>query len=339
MKEYQPIDTTAQKEALINEFKGNLFEYLVAQFLARHYRIEADFVRSFGGDIRKQLTDYDHWLRVNEPDLIKQLPKLAKEVSLELIDKVLPASATKVLVIGKTLAVPHSKDWAEADLLVLNIDKVYPISLKLCKGNAFVNTKSAGVKSFINQYFCGFSNASLLQNNINRGVDSRFELMAQELHSHVGLDFYGRFDHRWADSGHSELPGQLPKDLNAIVVQSYYDCIKDIYETLKDLYKEDKVLFGKSLLPLMGIGDVDIIQITCFHKEVKGIRYNFSGIHLLYGQELMNDLEMIEILPLKESISSFEIQLNHLKLQIRVKPMNKFTSAAFKINCSIKEIK
>lgn len=338
MREYQPIDTHAQKEALINEFKGNLFEYLVGQLLARHYKVEGDFTRSFGGDIRSQLTEYDHWLRVNEPDLIKKLPALAKEVVGQLVET-LPANVQKVLVIGKSVATAHTKQWAEADLLLQTESDVYPISLKLCKNQAFVNTKSAGVKSFISQYFSSFSENSFFQNKVNEGVESRFLLMAQDLHDRVGIEFHGRFDHRWVDGGHSELPGQLPKDLNKVVVQTYYDCIRDIYDSLVVLHKENTEDFAKSILPLMGVGDTEIIQVTCFHKDIKGDKYNFADIHIIRGKELSTNLNEIKILPLKESISSFEIEVSNLRLQIRIKPMNKFTSAAFKVNCSIKEKK
>ena len=338
MREYQPIDTHAQKEALINEFKGNLFEYLVGQLLSRHYKVEGDFTRSFGGDIRSQLTEYDHWLRVNEPDLIKKLPMLAKEVVSRLIN-FLPESIDKVLVIGKSVATSHSKQWAEADLLLQADSAVYPISLKLCKNQAFVNTKSAGVKSFISQYFNPFEQSSFLQDKVNEGVESRFLLMAQDLHERVGMEFFGRFDHRWSDGGHSELPGQIPKDLNTVVVQTYYECIRDIYDSLVSLIETDKKLFSSCILPLMGVSDKEIIQVTCFHKEIKGDKYNFADIHVISGKDLSKNINEIKLLPLKESISSFEIEVSNLRLQIRIKPMNKFTSAAFKVNCSIKEKK
>lgn len=338
MREYQPIDTHAQKEALINEFKGNLFEYLVGQLLSRHFKIEGDFVRSFGGEIRNQLTEYDHWLRVNEPNLIKYLPELAKNVCDSLLPY-LPNKADHIYVIGKSVAGPHSKKWAEADIVIQDGDQVFPISLKLCKAMAFVNTKSAGVKSFISQYFGNFSKSGFWQNKVNEGVETRFQLMAQELHDRVGIEFFGRFDHRWSESGHSELPGQLPSELNKVVVNTYYDCIRDIYDALLSMYLEDKEAFCQSVLPLMGVTDLEIIQVTCFHKEIKTVKYRPAGVHIIRAKSMLEELSNVEILPLKEGISSFEIKLRNFRLQIRIKPMNKFTSAAFKVNCSIKEIK
>ena len=336
MREYQPIDTVAQKEALINEFKGNLFEYLVAQSLARHFRIESDFIRSFGGDIRTQLTEYDHWLRVNEPSLIKHLPTLANLVAKELIAK-LPKCVSRVLVIGKSAGGSHNKAWDEADILLESGKDIIPISLKLCKSNAFVNTKSAGIKSFISQYFSEFSKNKYFQDLINDGVDRRFKEMALELHDRSSLEFFGRFDHRWSDSGLSELPGQLPTELNKIVVQTYYDCVLDVYNCLKEFLEEDPSLFARSILPLIGIGNSEIIQVTCFHQEKKGEKYQPSGIHIVKSSEITSGTN-VKLLPLKEGISSFELHVDKLRLQIRIKPMNKFTSAAFKVNCSIKEL-
>ncbi len=336
MREYQPIDTVAQKEALINEFKGNLFEYLVAQNLARHFKIEGDFIRSFGGDIRTQLTEYDHWLRVNEPSLIKHLPTLAGLVVKELTPK-LPTNISRVLVIGKSAGGSHNKSWDEADILVESVEGIFPISLKLCKSHAFVNTKSAGIKSFISQYFSEFSKNKYYQDLINDGVDRRFKQMALELHDRASLEFFGRFDHRWTEAGYSELPGQLPSELNKIVVQTYYDCVLDIYNCLSEFMREDSKLFAKSILPLIGIGNSDIIQATCFHREVGGEKYQASGVHVVKSSDLSFE-GGVEILPLKSDISSFELHVDKLRLQIRIKPMNKFTSAAFKVNCSIKEL-
>ncbi len=336
MREYQPIDTVAQKEALINEFKGNLFEYLVAQNLSRHFKIEGDFVRSFGGDIRRQLTEYDHWLRVNEPSLIKHLPLLANQVSKELVPT-LPSNVDKILVIGKSAGGSHNKSWDEADIIIEADSGVFPISLKLCKSNAFVNTKSAGIKSFISQYFDSFEKSQYFQNLINEGVERRFLQMANELHDKASLEFFGRFDHRWTEAGFSELPGQLPEDFNKIVVQTYYDAVLDVYNCLTELKNTDTELFSKSILPLIGIGNPDIIQVTCFHKEKKGEKYLPSGVHVIKSSDLVSG-EGLEILPLKSGISSLELHVGNIRLQIRIKPMNKFTSAAFKVNCSIKEL-
>jgi len=334
MREYQPIDTKAQKEALINEFKGNLFEYLVAQSLARHFAIEGDFIRSFGGEIRRQLTEYDHWLRVHEPSLIKSLPILSQQVASKIVEQI-PDGVTKVLVIGKSAGGSHDKTWDEADILIQVEESFIPISLKLCKSNAFVNTKSAGVKSFISQYFKEFSRNTYFQDLINEGVERRFQEMARDLHERASLEYFGRFDHRWTEAGFSELPGQLPKELNEIVVQTYYDCVGEIYSCLVSLYEENRELFLKSLLPLIGIGNSDIIQVSCFHKEIQKEKYQLGGVHIVNSKDLIS--KEVEIAPLKEGISSFEILLDTLRLQIRVKPMNKFTSASFKINCSIKE--
>ena len=87
---YQPIDTLAQKEALLNELKGNLFEYLVGSFMARNLKIERQFIESFGGEIRSQLTNYETWIRNYEPELLKQLPVLARTMANDLCN-VLPS--------------------------------------------------------------------------------------------------------------------------------------------------------------------------------------------------------------------------------------------------------
>ena len=59
MKEFPIFENTVQNEAIINEFKGNLFEYLVAAFLAAHFRVERTFSDSFQGWMREQLSRYE----------------------------------------------------------------------------------------------------------------------------------------------------------------------------------------------------------------------------------------------------------------------------------------
>lgn len=336
---YQPIDTLAQKEALLNELKGNLFEYLVGSLMARELKIERMFIKSFGGEIRNQLTDYEAWIRIHEPELLKQLPLLASSMAKELC-KVLPDKVSNILVMGKTAGGSHNESFNEADIMVICEDINYPISLKLCKDHSFVNTKSGGIKSFFSKYFSEFKDIKPIQKSINSLVDENFIAMGHELHSMAGLEFQGRFDEAWRESGLTELPGQLDEDMNRVLRQTYYSLIEKMYDAFTALYNEDKDLFIRSIYPLMGLGDINLIQATCFHKSsTKGEntqKYLLSRTHIFEGRELKEEASNVQILPLKKGISSFEVKLKNQTLQIRVKPMNKFTQAAFKVNCSLK---
>jgi hypothetical protein len=341
-KKYAPIDTLVQKEALLNEFKGNLFEYLVASLLARHYRVESAFISSFGGDIRKQLSEYEQWIRKNEPSLLSQLPILAESLSKELIN-VLDENITNILVVGKSAGGSHDERFNEADILILNNDEITPISLKLCKDHSFVNTKSGGVRSFLPKYFYSFKDADTEQNKLNESIDQKFIEMSHSLYEMAGLDYMGRFDEQWKNAGHPELPGQLNKDMNKVVVSTYYNAVAKLYKTLEKFSKDDPQSFLSSLYPLIGIGSNEMIQATCFHKSstIKGKqeKYILSRNHILKANQLKKEDLCYKLLPLKENISSFEVSFPEFVLQIRIKPMNRFTQAAFKVNCSVKWIK
>ncbi len=338
-KKYAPIDTLVQKEALLNEFKGNLFEYLVASLLARHYKIEGTFISSFGGEIRKQLGEYEQWIRKNEPTLLSQLPILAKSLCDELISE-LPKQVDNILVVGKSAGGSHDERFNEADILILENKNVIPISIKLCKDHSFVNTKSGGARSFLTKYFSQFETSASEQIAINESIDQNFLQMGHALYELAGLEFQGRFDDRWTNEGYPELPGQLNKEMNKKVVATYYCAISNLYSAMKRLWVSDKNTFLKSLYPLIGLGNQEMIQATCFHvatnKNGKLVKYNLARNHVLCGSELISSDLSYSFVDLKENISSFEIKFPKFVLQIRIKPMNRFTQAAFKDNSSVK---
>ncbi|MCO4792603.1 MAG: hypothetical protein KC493_02735 [Bacteriovoracaceae bacterium] len=338
MKETYLNDSASQKEALINEFKGNLFEYLVGHQLARSLQIESKFIQSFGGELRTRLSEYESWIRVHDNDLILELPKLASETANNLLGKLESKKIENVLVMGKSGSAGGNDNFKEADILLLMKDKsVKPVSLKLCKANSFVNTKSAGVKSFISKYFSSFNESSQFQKELNDLLTLCYTDMASQLHSMASLPFNGGFDQSWTQAGLTELPGQLEPHMNEVVIKSYRPVISKIREILLILQESDSELFIKSLRPLIGIGKEEMLQATCYHSVVKGKKYQFHSFDYFDSFLLDKEVRDITIGEQRPEVSSFEIKLGELLLQIRVKPMNKFTSEAYKINCSIKK--
>ncbi len=65
--------TSAQNSALVNEFKGNLFEYLVASAIAKYYGLESDFITSINDSFRQSLSFYETWLRTHDLPLLRSL--------------------------------------------------------------------------------------------------------------------------------------------------------------------------------------------------------------------------------------------------------------------------
>ena len=56
------------------------------------------------------------------------------------------------------------------------------------------------------------------------------------------------------------------------------------------------------------------------------------------GDILQQELKSLKINGLKKGLSSFDVCLESLTLQIRVKPMNVFTVPGMKVNCSVKKV-
>lgn len=328
--------SSVQNAALANEFKGNLFEYLIASNLARRSSIEASFLQSLPENFKQQLSFYETWMRKHQNNLLSELPQLAKKASDFLITK-LDAPIHSISLIGKIAAGSGQTQFAEADLLIKTSDRTIPLSIKLCKSNAFVNTKSAGIKTFISKYFGAFTQAQKLQDCLNQKVDFYFDCMGSKLYELAQLDWQGRFDAEWIDQGFSELPGMLDSAMNSVVGEYYSQVIGECHHILESFYIENRSLFSQSLLPLVGISDVDMLLLNCFHREEAGKTHQLD--HMSLESIHSFDLDSIILTDLKDGISSFEIAFPEQILQIRVKAMNKFTTPGLKVNCSLKAIK
>lgn len=326
----------AQREALINEYKGNLFEYLLGQNLAKHFALEAAFQESLPASLRDRLAFYEDFLLQNDRELYKRLPLLASSVSQSLIPS-LNFDVTQICLVGKLSGQNEREEWGEADLILLGKQSQRKISLKLCKENAFVNTKSAGLKSFIEKYFNAFPESFLWQQKLNEKVEKDFYKMAHSLYERVGLEFKGQFDSAWSEAGFSELPGELESSLSELVLSYYSEQAKYLKNCLEFFYNENPRLFCQSLFPLLGLAGEDILQVICFHGVAQGERYQLKDISLMEMYQLNEKFNTFSFGPWDEGKSSFEIRFEKLTLQIRCKPMNKFTVPALKINCSIKK--
>lgn len=340
-KDWSTLNAGAQSEALINEVKGNLFEYLVAFELARYWKVSGEFVRHFSGlsagKAQSEMRHYQEWLRENDPELFTRLPLLAHEAAERFLANYQDLSITEVLLTGKSGAVSGQNHLMECDILLKEKERIIPISLKFCKHGAFVNTKSGGIRSFVQKYFDVFSEASIAQENLNNYLEQSFNQMALELYEWADIEGAhlmekkGHFSPEWVQRGLPELPGELPEAPRSCLFAHYYRVIGKLYETLKSFHEQDASLFQKCLAPLMGFSDTDMIQLTLFHKST-GKRYELAGVEI---EDWQGEKELV-FHPLKEGISSFSFGLGKKHLQIRLKPMNKFTVSALKVNCSVK---
>ncbi|MBY0415677.1 MAG: hypothetical protein K2Q18_16000, partial [Bdellovibrionales bacterium] len=179
-----------QIESLLNECKGNLFEFLVAQTLSRRFKKEDAFLLSLPRDFKGRLQFYEETIRQFDSELLKNLPLLATSVSenLEKHPIFKNKSHFSFMVIGKMVATNDNALWNETDIVALEelsdgtVKKHY-ISLKLTKDHSYTNTKSAGIKSFIEKYFSTLGEkAKILQQRLNNEVDESFHMMGHKLY-------------------------------------------------------------------------------------------------------------------------------------------------------------
>lgn len=331
-------DKSYQIESLINECKGNIFEFLVTQKLSRHFKTEDKFLLALPKDFRHRFSFYEEVIRKFDPKLIGQLNMMSSKAVEHLLSYHifnLPGEF-EFQVIGKLVATNDNQLWNETDVVVKNLyenqQKDYYLSLKLTKDHSYTNTKSAGVKSFLDKYFCEFKKlARTHQEALNAEVDESFLMMGHRMYEVLGEEFQGQFDGRWS-SVYSELPGELPEELREIVLNNYHRVTKKLRSSIEELYNYAPSVFYQSLFSLCGYGSKEIIQVQCAHAtgELKSVEIK-SFVDLFTG-----DHNEIKINQLGANASSFDIEFEKFNLQIRIKPMNKFTTAAYKVNCSIK---
>jgi hypothetical protein len=322
--------------ALINEYKGNLFEYLVGHEVAKLAKVESSFLGSFGGEAKERLSFYQQELYKLDRGLYQQLPRHAHKVAKELVDYLIetgkPSNISNIVVMGKSAAGGQDSSFGECDLMLLTPQTKLPISLKFCKRKAYVNTKSGGLRSFVDKYFAGFGDlASARQAQLNKTLDISFEQVARELYEVNGLNLQEDdkpFGTLWTGP---DLPGQLSSSEKKILLAHYYRMIEKLFECFKELYAKDKNIFLHGLASMVGLTMEEMIQAVCFHSEDQSLDVRFYE-----WKNFVTDKKSFELIELKEQVSSFEMKIGNRLLQIRVKPMNKFTVSAMKVNCGVK---
>lgn len=323
-----------EREAYLNEFKGNLFEFSLAQEIAQKWGIEARFHHSIEVGAKELFVQYQQELFHHDPQLYSRLPILARE-TLKAMMPYLPKSIDDLLLVGKQAARPGQGEFKEADLVLLSGNSLLPISLKLCKEDAHVNTKSAGLKSFIAKYFSTHSQALVFQQELNDLIDREFYSLGQVLYSMADLSFDGHFCEQWERAGLSHLPGELPKEMRVVLKDHYGRLIEKVYEIFC-VFSQEQKKFARSLGPLVGVGSEKILQVTCFHQRQNGENYGLSYVEIKKGKDILRSLENTKLQQLRTGVSSFEIHFDQWCLQLRVKPMNVFTTPSYKMNCSVK---
>jgi hypothetical protein len=327
------IDSKVKKEALINECKGNLFEYLVGHFIARQYSLETVFLKGLLESQRERLIHYENTLRELDPLLIPALAAWAQDAAREL-QSLLPARIKNIIITGKVEG-PQFEEWKEADLLLQGPPDI-PVSLKLGKDLSYINTKSAGIRSFLSKYFSTFPDALEQQEEVNHLIDQEFLRLGHELYQCAGLPpFPGNFDDRWDTSGFPSLPGELNEEMKNTVGHYYQQIIQRIYRIFLAWWEKNPQTFQECLYPLVGLGRPEMLQLICLYRKENN-HYQCRRMAINQRSKVQSDMKQLRLRPPKDQTASFPIDFPTFQLQIRVKPMNIFTVPALKVNCSVK---
>jgi hypothetical protein len=332
-------ESSAQLQALFNEYKGHLFEYLVASELARAHGLEGPFLESFGGEAKARLNEYEQWIQNYQRPALGRLLKLARLMAKACLalPELNSSPLESIQVMGKTAQSNRYRDFAECDIFILDkFGQEIPLSLKLCGEGAYLNAKSAGVRSFFTRYFAGFAHHEQLQADFDQVVTQSFTSMAYDLYELAGLESSvpGRwFGPEWSDAGLSDRPGLLPPELRARVHRAYHEMLIALYQGLRRI--DEAGLLSSGLAPLLGFGHPDLIQVSCFESRSEG---ELGRVVVSRAHEL-RECELEPVMgPLKEGLSSFIITWGKFQLQLRLKPMNAFTTPGYKVNCAYKKI-
>ncbi len=317
--------TIAQKEAFLNEFKGAIFEYRLAVALAEHWGTLPALLAAIPAAYQARLASYERAVWQLDAALGAALNQWPREVAEQVL-KHFPLTCGQVFWVGRQ----EKQSWHEADLLIQDSShQIFPLSLKLSKEQAFVNTKSAGIKSILPQYFKACPEQAAAQTQLQELVERGFLTMGMELYQAQNLGiFMGRFDERWILP---RLPGQVPEELRPAIWR-YYSLVMAFLAQVFQQWK-DQESFRQALLPLFGLGRPDLGQVNCVYQKDP---WQLKRIIILPPTWAAEQIRALNWRPYHAGDTFFSGDFPAGTIQMRAKPMNVFTVAGLKVNCALR---
>ena len=121
------------------------------------------FLSTLGEQSLQRLQYYERSIRERDKPLYEALPQMADKAAQLISQHFSPDDYKDVLLTGRN-AGNMKEGFSEADLALRRTDKDdILLSLKFGKYGSFVNTKSGGLRSFLQKYFSLFSSSQLDQ--------------------------------------------------------------------------------------------------------------------------------------------------------------------------------
>lgn len=322
-------------QALLNEVRGNLFEYLLAYEISKSWGAEGEFFHNQSPKITQQLGAYQDFLLRHSPSLLGKLQSLAR-ACFPFLQRVLApriSGLERVKVVGKLAGPWDAKRIGEADILLFcSGGKEVGVGVKMATDGSFINTKSGGAKSFLAKYFSPFPQALSLQKGLIGLIEWSYQEMLAQISQELGLanslltpeELKGHLD--------SPLPGDQGPEVRAIINAHYGRVATKIFESFSLLRKEDERLWRQCLWPLFGLGQKKGVSFYVLYRG----DYQLSRAWALDEGLVAGQLEQAHLGGPPEGKSHFMVQAPGISLQIRVKPMGSFLAKSYKMNCSVK---
>jgi hypothetical protein len=315
-----------ETEALLNEARGNLFEYAVAKEFAVSYGCLTSFIQGLNSRKQILLSQHEALLRTYDIKWLSLLQDYACQLVHDFSKKKIIKDVRDIQLLGKQ---SQNKKFGEADLLLQTGASFvsHPLSLKLLKKSAALNSKSAGIRSFLSDYV-KTERGVVAQEQLNHFVDFSFEEFKNNLFASYGLSPFADWQ-EWNQKVHIRLPGEL-KDEGQKCLYDFYALLSErIHIHLSDIARTHPEVLKQALLEWMGFSHIDLMILIGFYTET-----SFQTC-------------LLEVKQAQEELASFSIEkpentsylIFHLKtwqLILRVKPMNSFQVPSYKINFSLK---
>lgn len=307
---------------MLNEYKGNVFEFLVANSLARQYEILPEFLNSIEDSFYSILEQQQLFIHQYFPDVYNRLPVWAEALATQFTKHRPELKIKAVRLIGK-IATSSYDQFGTADIILVDTaDEEINLSIKLAKANTYVNSKSSGVHSFITKYIS--KELTELQYEFDLYFKKNFDELALSLNELAGLELATSFSN-WEQAGLPVLPGELENEYSERYKVFTKKINTKLFDTIDRCY-ENGYLLPHVLRELCGVED-GFYQLIFFHHS-NGAKEDAVVLSL----EDFNYGQNIEVI--KQSYG-VDLKTNKFVLQLRLKPMNKFTTS-YKINCAYK---
>lgn len=315
--------------ARVNELKGNLLEYSTAWVLAERWGGREDFLSSLDPQYLELLGRYEREIKLLDQDLANSLPLMGEDLANQLIQDISLRGEKKVRLLGKESAAKKN----EGDLLLIGEKEQQFVSLKFCKTGSYVNTKSGGMGSFLSKYFHS-KKAEAWQKKLSEVNELSFHELGAKLYERIDERWEGHFNSAWEKAGGAQLPGELDEEGSSWLFLRYEKILNVLVKAFQE-FSLEKESFEKGLLNLCGFSDECDFQLWLNYSPSQ----KKWETHTLKLEDFVPLLRRYEFLPSGKAKSSFSLSLGDYCLQIRIKPMNVFTTKSFKVNCSLKYIR